>query len=586
MNRRTMNRKITNRITLAAIFSLFALATTFAQLPQVHHLAFNESMTPIDRAVPGVPGNPPIIITPGVSVVPGPPNMIGTALRFNPAQTGVCRLNRPFVLNGDWTIEFWIHDLEPASSTGIRNIFGDISAQAMRCSRSGPGMLTFDAFNVNTVNIPVADLTEWNHIAIVHRTGFGVIQGYVNGTLVVTVAQPGDVAFNGTSPVGLNIGDYAPELTVGWNGDIDEFRVWSEARTATRIGLYKNGVVATASLPYVEEFGSQPTPFFSEPNLPEGWMQPVSEGPDDFVRTVNAVPAGPNADHTPNDIGVGGMVYARADDATETTRMFSPLIDVQGAVDPCVIIHYHSHDLTPGASESRLFVDMVQYGSNGATVFSNGFIANFLGDAGPGWQRIDADLGNLLLNTTHIQLSFRVRGGGGADGFHPVVFDDIVVYDSNGFMGEAPNLATRSFMINDSTAPGGVPAHYELPGPYTTIASPGDALDFRFQGQSNDAILLIAGDLNVGVVDYGPTGQLDIGGMLDPMTNVPAGLTIVGNGLDDDLLDQFFRTDVTGAQSLVFSMPDAPPGILTTFQAAFVTGTTVRLTNAVVLEIE
>jgi len=78
-------------------------------------------------------------------------------------------------------------------------------------------------------------LDVWQHVAVVYD-GVGTAMMYIDGEEVVvthTTAPSGAVAANAADPLGL--GNTLPDLNMGFEGVIDEVRVWNVARTGGEI---------------------------------------------------------------------------------------------------------------------------------------------------------------------------------------------------------------------------------------------------------------------------------------------------------------------------------------------------------------
>ena len=158
-------------------------------------------------------------------------------------------------------------------------------------------------------------------------------------------------------------------------------------------------------------------------------------------------------------------------------------------------------------------------------------------------------------------------------------------------MGQSPRPPISVLDINNSVNVEGrspqVYNSYLQNGPYFAKATPGGPLNFLFSGFPNNALLLLFGPMNLGAASYGPTGQLDIGGPVDPSTGIPVGIQIVASGFQlTNPIDAFMTTGTTGTNMVTFTTPPFPPGVLGTMQTVTPTSTGIAISNAVQLIIE
>ncbi|MCA9320557.1 MAG: hypothetical protein KDB53_07470 [Planctomycetes bacterium] len=120
-------------------------------------------------------------------------------------------------------------------------------------------------------------------------------------------------------------------------------------------------------------------------------------------------------------------------------------------------------------------------------------------------------------------------------------------------------------------------------GPFFVNVARNSTIDFRIQGASGQAILLLAGALNPASANFPPIGQLDIGGPVGG-GGIPTGLSIVADGTRSTFPDVFFVTGASGQMDIGFNVSGIfPIGTLTTFQALVFTGNpqVIAISNAV-----
>lgn len=138
-------------------------------------------------------------------------------------------------LQGSWTISFWTKNI--GSSATLFYIFGDGNASSFRCFTNGvagPGNWILRG--------PVTDITITGGASVaasmttfVYDTLTDNIKGYLNGTLVSTVAQSPNIVINGTGP--FKVGGYNSNVGLPAGGLMDEFRLYNRALSDSEIVL-------------------------------------------------------------------------------------------------------------------------------------------------------------------------------------------------------------------------------------------------------------------------------------------------------------------------------------------------------------
>lgn len=154
-------------------------------------------------------------------------------------------------------------------------------------------------------------------------------------------------------------------------------------------------------------------------------------------------------------------------------------------------------------------------------------------------------------------------------------------------LGQQPRAGFASLDISNAKSLYGCTVDTEASGPYKTTITAGTSFSFDIEGNPLQPIILMWAPLNVRVATYSaPIGQFDIGGLLDPQSGIPMGLTVFADGTTTFLPNNGIATDATGLSSTSYVMPASiPPGIFTTFQAAVFHPLGVALSNAVQIEI-
>lgn len=152
-----------------------------------------------------------------------------------------------FNFGGSFTLMCWIKPNE--LTTGEQFIFSRAKDNNPVASGEfyileigqNPSMFYFQITGTGTNSIEIPSIGNlgigvWTHIAIVGDRGTGELRGYVNGILKQTVALTASPAFNAGTGDKFVISEY-PTITGvnGFNGDIDEIKVFNSARTSTQI---------------------------------------------------------------------------------------------------------------------------------------------------------------------------------------------------------------------------------------------------------------------------------------------------------------------------------------------------------------
>ncbi len=225
---------------LLGLLATLMVATVFApgaelhaqQVPENLYYRFNEASgnSTANTANPGV-GNPTVNFASGLPVWVTPGRLGASAMTFtSPSSIFSTGWTFPAMpTTQSWTIEFWVR-----TSVNTHYIFGDGSG-TLRCWIGNGRCYLFSVGGT----IPINDFStlattlangQWNHVAFVYDAT--VPQGlvYLNGTLDRTIG--GTAA---PSAPNFVIGGRTPTDTSYLKGDLDEFRFWLTARTATEI---------------------------------------------------------------------------------------------------------------------------------------------------------------------------------------------------------------------------------------------------------------------------------------------------------------------------------------------------------------
>ena len=227
MNRFSSYRYATILCLVTFALTLYASENSWSQYPEYHYFQFNEGQgtTTSDLASPGLGSQA------NFNATWAPSGRLGfSALENNwPQQVlGAMTTNAQGTITGSWTVEFWLYD---GANGAFNRPFGFFVSNTFYCTCNGAAGIG----NVNllgqfnpVIAVGAAPANAWSHVAFVYDDNAHTITPYTNGVGGSPVPQPNNVAINFSNPTGLIIGD-------GFNGQIDEFRLWGQARTAIQI---------------------------------------------------------------------------------------------------------------------------------------------------------------------------------------------------------------------------------------------------------------------------------------------------------------------------------------------------------------
>ncbi|MCA9323376.1 MAG: immune inhibitor A [Planctomycetes bacterium] len=206
------------------------------------------------------------------------------------------------------------------------------------------------------------------------------------------------------------------------------------------------------------------------------------------------------------------------------------------------------------------------------------------GNGSNGWVTAMHDLPGLAgQSSVLLRFAFGTDGSVTWDG---VGVDDIRIFEPVGGPGQAPQPGLASLDINNAvdTTNLAFSVASGIAGPFTTSVVGGTALRFDIDGAPSQAVVLLIGPTNAGLISFPGLGQFDIGTGLGG-NGIPTGIQLVGDGTQSTLPNLFYRTTATGSVDLVFTMPAFPIGYVTTFQALLFTGgpSVIAFSNAVEL---
>ncbi|MCB9833910.1 MAG: LamG domain-containing protein [Planctomycetes bacterium] len=225
------------RLVVAILVCLVA-PTLEAQVPELLYLKLNEGSgsASANAAFPGLPGAAPILRN-GATWETGNPRLGAAALKIGPSLFAAdLATQAPFSLAGDFTIEIWFRE-DPGGSLGFKALFAEDSL--------GPFQLTKadEAFRLDGP-VPQVALAwparpgVWQHIALVQDTAEMSFSLLIDGVLRSKFPLTTPVVLSGSAADGLRLGNGG--FIDSWVGALDEFRVWSHARSEAEIQATMN----------------------------------------------------------------------------------------------------------------------------------------------------------------------------------------------------------------------------------------------------------------------------------------------------------------------------------------------------------
>jgi hypothetical protein len=211
-----------------------------AQLvPQALYYKFNEGSGTItaNEASPGVGSAQATIVGGLLSFVPG---QFGTGLlgANYPGAANYVDSGWAMNLNGmSWTIEFWFKPTGGGSTQYICGSNSSTSAFRIFAGTSAGTNYVLSGTGITTLTMTGVQPGVWTHVAFVFNaaTSPATLTGYLNGVQVNQNNQTGTPTLNtGNFVVG------AQSTQSGMMGTLDEFRLWTTARTAAEIAANFN----------------------------------------------------------------------------------------------------------------------------------------------------------------------------------------------------------------------------------------------------------------------------------------------------------------------------------------------------------
>ena len=144
--------------------------------------------------------------------------------------------NSPLSGNTDFTVEFWIK-LPPTTSNGIRKPYKTIGAGVEIVEIGGTLRLIDPQASTNYIvpfSINIRD-GLWHHVALVKRNNDMTV--YLDSS-TYTYSTNSLSTFD--MPAQFKLGRTSESVSASLRGEMDEFRIWSDARTVSEIYDFKN----------------------------------------------------------------------------------------------------------------------------------------------------------------------------------------------------------------------------------------------------------------------------------------------------------------------------------------------------------
>ena len=360
--------------------------------------------------------------------------------------------------------------------------------------------------------------------------------------------------------------------------------------------LNSGGELRVSSFPFIEDFES-----LNRINLivpPAGWTQEINDsmgkGSEWYFPNQDVFrPTLPQFDRTTGDGQWASLIDLDSQQPVVSLR--SPCFDFANLVSPRMSFWLHSRSFSSTVNLLSIDVLDVQTGVLDLDVFGPmgpNPTSGWMGEAVVNdWYRHDVDLS--AYSGRVVRVIFRGMTDHGASfgtTGHNTNLDDIWVYDFLPPSGQGAQPGFASFKIGETRN-----GNFELldsgvAGPFFATVKANENMVMRFFGEPNMPIFLLGGALNVGAATFPPIGQLDIGGAPDPMTGIPAGITILADGDLTTGINSYFNTGPIGESQFGVLVPNFPPGVVATLQCVMRTsglnGSFIAISNAIELAID
>lgn len=154
-----------------------------------------------------------------------------------------------------FTVEFWVltNDM---SNTEYLAVYRNAAGHGWAIFKNGTGTVGFAARDQNNSfdfmfgAISQIDDGNWHHIAVTWNRGTGSATMYIDGGYETqkTMNVGGDISHTGDITLGYGVSPTTGNATY-LNGEMDEFRIWSEERSSGDIATYMSTHLNPSSFP-------------------------------------------------------------------------------------------------------------------------------------------------------------------------------------------------------------------------------------------------------------------------------------------------------------------------------------------------
>jgi hypothetical protein len=439
--------------------------------------------------------------------------------------------------------------------------------------------LTVELLNLGTNPINIGDVIPL-HVSL---NGGPTITEFLTLSTAVAPNASFTYTFNATFDLS-NHGSYL--FDVSHSQSLDAFP--SNNSISTEIDSGGEGRVT--KFPWFEDFSGRTVGHRLIP--PVGWAHEFG-GPLEFWEEwqfSNGLFAGnstrPSADHTTGINGLGNFAHTNDGGEHAAVSLQSPCIELDFMANPRLgfWLHSDSHD----SLDNLFHVDLIDV-ATGAILTD---IIPPIGHLGPQWTQHLVDLTPYM--GTVFRLVFRASTDHGGTAInqtdHEFALDDVAIFDLKPVGGQQAQLGFASLEIGETVNGLAAPVQSGEPGPFYASATVGESLVFEFSGEPWQPVIMLTGPLNPFAATFPLIGGLDVGGAVDPSTGIPTSILIAADGNSPIGINAFFNTGSTGDGAFGVTVPNFPPGLLTTFQCVLRTsgsnGAPIALSNAVSLLID
>lgn len=470
------------------------------------------------------------------------------------------------------------YTVEPIVSDNIRlhRILSPV-IDPTTCAPSGSS----ESLSIEILNLGTNNISSGTVLPVSYQLDGGpiVMDFAVTGT---TLTKNDSLIFTFSQPLDLSLlGQHNVVVNVAWPLDQDSS---DDSLSQT---FSSGGTLRVTEFPWFETFDSLNPANVIVP--PSGWSQDSmdSMGPDSEWQFTNVGGSGtrPNQDHTTGVGGDGSYAFSDDEHAHAAVILRSPCIDLTNISHPELRFWMFSKNVN--VSPNFMSVDVLEIQSGAVTVDVFGPVGHLSNNS---WLEQVVDLSAFAGNV--IQLVFRASTDhlGSTQTGHDIAIDDVSIHNAIPTFGQAPQPDFAVLDLNQSRNINNELVLSDYNGPYFTSVQANSQLLIEFSGEPQMAVLLLGGPLSPVAATFPVIGNLDIGGAVNPLTGIPSGVVVLADGNLPSGLNPFFNTGPDGEGMFGVTVPNIPPGILTTFQCAVHTtganGSYIALSNAVEVEID